>query len=64
MATCAETRVEGQSAFDYIYTFITNPDAYVVENFSDALMSENWSEIYSDEEIVDIIASLYTLTYE
>jgi len=56
-----ETRVEGQDAAEYIYTAITNPDDYVVDTFSADLMPENWTDIYSEEEIYDIIAYLWTL---
>ena len=57
----AETRVEGQSALDYIYTSITDPSAFVVPEFPDDLMPKNWQEIYNDDEIYDIIAYLLTL---
>lgn len=57
----AETRVEGQDAADYIFTSIVNPDDYVVDGFSADLMPENWTEIYSEDEIYDIIAYLWTL---
>jgi len=62
--TRAEIRVEGQNAVDYVFTSIVNPDAYVVDGFSADLMPENWSEIYSDEQIYDIIAYLWTLNSE
>ena len=58
----AETRVEGLNSFEYLYTSIVSPDAYLVETFPDDLMPENWAEIYTEEDILDIIAYLYTLT--
>jgi len=61
IGTRAATRVEGQNNIQYIYTSIMNPDAYVVEGFADDLMPENWAEIYTEEEIHDIIAYLLTL---
>ena len=61
VASRAETRVEGQSAIDYIYTSIVNPSEFVVPDFPDGLMPQNWAEVYSDDEIYDIIAYLLTL---
>ena len=60
----AETRVEGQSAVEYIYTSIVNPDAFIVPDYTADLMPENWVDIYSDEEIFDIIAYMLTLSDE
>lgn len=57
----ALTRVEGQSAAEYIYESITDPTAYLVEGFDAELMPQNWSEIYTDLEIFDIVAYLLTL---
>jgi len=57
----AETRVEGQSVLDYIYTSIVSPSEFVVEDFPDGLMPANWAEIYSEDEIYDIVAYLLTL---
>lgn len=61
IATRAETRVAGQSALDYIFTSITNPSDFVVPEYPDDLMPKVWSEIYSEDEIYDIIAYLLTL---
>ncbi len=57
----AATRVEGQNAIQYMYTSIVNPGAYIVEGFPDGLMPRNWMQIYSQQEINDIIAYLLTL---
>jgi hypothetical protein len=46
---------------EYIRTSIVNPGAYVVKTFSDGLMPQNWAEIYSEDEIDDLIAYLLTL---
>lgn len=61
VGTRAETRVAGQSGLQYLYTSITNPDAYIVDSFPDSLMPENWAEIYTTEDIRDIMAYLLTL---
>lgn len=57
----AEARVTGANAIQYLYTSIVSPDSYLVEGFPDTLMPENWAEIYSEEDIYDIIAYLLTL---
>ena len=61
IGTRAETRVDGQNAVAYIYTSIVSPDAYLVDGFSAELMPENWADIYTDEDIFDIIAYMLTL---
>lgn len=57
----AESRIEGLDTTEYIYQSITNPDVYIVEEFPGGLMPQNWADIYSDQEIYDIIAYLFTL---
>ena len=57
----ALTRVEGQSAAEYIYNSIVDPKAIVVEDYDPELMPDNWSEIYTNLEIFDIVAYLLTL---
>ncbi len=60
----AGSRVEGQSAAEYIYNSIIDTNAYIVEGFDENLMPANWAEIYSDLEIFDIVAYLLTLEGE
>ncbi|MDE2819323.1 MAG: c-type cytochrome [Chloroflexota bacterium] len=57
----ALNRVEGQSAAEYIYNSIVNPKEIVVEDYDPELMPDNWSEIYTNLEIFDIVAYLLTL---
>ncbi len=57
----AETRVPGESAYDYIHNSIVNPSAYVVEGFPDNLMPKIYAEIFTEQQINDIIAYLFTL---
>ena len=57
----AATRIEGMSAAEYIYQSIVDSKAYTVEGFDPELMPQNWSEIYSDLQIFDIVAYLMTL---
>jgi mono/diheme cytochrome c family protein len=51
----------GQNAVQYLYTSITDPGAYVVEGFIDRLMPRTYSEIFTPDEINDLIAYLLTL---
>lgn len=61
IGTRAQTRVDGQTDIEYLFISITNPGNFVVPDFPDTLMPKNWSEIYSEAEIYDIIAYLLTL---
>lgn len=61
ISTRAETRVPGESAYDYLHTSIVDPSAYVVEGFPDNLMPKIYGEIFTEEQINDLIAYLYTL---
>lgn len=61
ISTRAGSRVPGESAYDYIHTSIVNPGAYVVPDFPDGLMPQVFSQIYTEDQINDIIAYLYTL---
>lgn len=61
IGTRAEGRVDGLSAPDYILQSIIDPSAYVVADYPDQLMPQNWAEIYSESEIDDIVAYLLTL---
>jgi mono/diheme cytochrome c family protein len=55
----AATRVEGQSAEEYLHESIVDPSAYVVEGFSD-IMPKNYAELFSEAELVDLIAYILT----
>jgi cytochrome c2 len=61
ISTRAASRVPGESAYDYIHTSIVNPSAFVVPNFPDKLMPQVYKDIWTEEQINDIIAYLYTL---
>ena len=56
------TFIEGMDAYDYIHQSITDPGAYVVSGFPDNLMPRTYSDLFSAQDIEDIIAYLYTLT--
>ncbi len=57
----ATTRVEGQSAAQYIFNSIKHPGDYVVEGFANGLMPQNYAEIFTDDDIYNIVAYLLTL---
>lgn len=60
----AETRVEGESWAQYIYNSITMPNAYIVEAdppYPENLMPANYAELFSDQDIYNLIAYLATL---
>jgi mono/diheme cytochrome c family protein len=56
----AATRVEGQSAEEYIQLSILRPDEYIVEGFSD-LMPSNFGTTLSGEQLDALLAYLMTL---
>jgi mono/diheme cytochrome c family protein len=60
----AATRVEGQSALEYLHTSIVNPNAYIVEAdppYPPGLMPQIYEQLWTEEELNDIIAYLFTL---
>jgi len=57
----AASRVSGQSAYDYIHTSIINPGAFVVPDYPDGLMPKIYKDVWTEEQINDIIAYLFTL---
>ena len=57
----AAARVEGQSAPEYIQNSIRNPSLFVVAGFPDNLMPKVYGDIFTDEQINNLIAYLMTL---
>jgi len=60
VATRAETRVEGQSAEEYIQRSILRPDDYVVEGFKDVMVTNLAMEL-THEDMNALMAFLMTL---
>ncbi len=60
VATRAETRVEGQSAEEYITMSVLRPGDYVVEGFNNVMITNLAKEVTS-EEMNALIAFLMTL---
>jgi len=54
-------RVDGMSAEDYIRQSILEPNAFVVEGYVANLMPQTYGDIFSADEINDLIAYLMTL---
>ncbi len=64
LAERAATRVAGQSAIDYIHESIVNPQAYIVPGdpvYPENLMPQNYGEIFSEEDLNNLIAYLLSL---
>lgn len=57
----AETRVPGQTADEYLHNSILHPSDYVVEGYPDMLMPRNYGEIFTEQQINDLVAYLFTL---
>jgi cytochrome c2 len=53
--------VKGETAEQYIRNAIINPDAYIVEGFTPAVMLSNFAEALSKDEIEALVAYLMTL---
>lgn len=56
----AGTRVEGQSAREYAFYSIVEPDRYTVEGFGVGIMYNQYDENLSAQDIADLIAYLLT----
>jgi cytochrome c2 len=56
----AQARVAGLSAVEYLHQSIVSPSAYVVEGYAD-LMPKNWAQVFSENQITDLIAYLLSL---
>ena len=57
----AETRVEGQSAVEYLLNSIVNPGDFVVAGFDAGIEPRNYAQVFSEAALYDIIAYLLTL---
>jgi cytochrome c2 len=64
IANTAATRVEGESAEEYLYLSIVHPNDYLVEGYMAGVMLQNYGDTLSDQDIADIMAYLLTLQGE
>lgn len=64
IAQTAETRIEGQSAIEYIYNSIVHPNDYIVTAdppYPMSLMPQIYGDVLTEQELNDLIAYLLTL---
>ena len=61
IALKAGQRVQGQSAEDYLRASIVDPDAFLAEGFQDGLMSREYKQLLTPQEIEDLVAYMMTL---
>jgi cytochrome c2 len=57
----AGSRVEGQTAVEYLHNSIVNPNDYIVEGFAAGVMVQTFGDTLSEQQINDLIAYLLTL---
>lgn len=57
----ATERVPELSAEEYLRQSIVEPNAYIVEGFSEGLMYQNYGRELTDQQIADLVAFLLTL---
>ena len=57
----AAQNIPDQTPEEYIRTSIINPSAYVVSGFPDGLMPKTFSEIFTEQEINDLVSYVLSL---
>ncbi len=57
----AQEANDDQSAADYLYKAITNPDAQLTAGFEAGKMYQTYGDELTDQEIADLVAYLQTL---
>jgi mono/diheme cytochrome c family protein len=60
-ANLAATRVQGQSAEDYLRTSILDPNAYIVQGFPSGIMYQDFKDVLTNQQVNDLVAYLMTL---
>jgi hypothetical protein len=53
--------VPGQSAEEYLRISILDPDAHLAGNFQDGLMSREYPQALTDQQVNDLVAYMLTL---
>jgi cytochrome c2 len=61
IASRAASRVEGQTAEDYLYESILDPNKFLVEGYNPGAMQQNFASVLTSEEITHVLAYLLTL---
>lgn len=57
----AASRVAGESAEEYLRNAILHPDDYLVETFPAGLMPQTYADVFSEEDVNNLIAYLLSL---
>ncbi|HLF91624.1 MAG TPA: hypothetical protein VI451_21955, partial [Anaerolineales bacterium] len=57
----AATRKSDYSAEMYIYESIVSPNVYVVEGFQGGIMPQKFSEIFTQQDLANLVAYLMTI---
>jgi cytochrome c551/c552 len=61
IATRAGERKQGMSADAYLHESILNPNVFIVPDYPQGLMPQNYGQILSTQQINDLVAYLLTL---
>lgn len=61
LAARAGNYVEGQSAEEYLRESIVEPNAHLVEGFSEGVMPITYRDEFTDQQIEDLVAYMLTL---
>ncbi len=61
LAVTAAARVHGQKAADYLYTSITQPNAYIVPGYPPNVMVQTYGQTLAADELAAIVKYLLTL---
>lgn len=61
VAARAAARVEGQDAITYLRNSILHPNDYLVETYPENLMPQVYANLFSEQQVNDLIAYLLTL---
>jgi mono/diheme cytochrome c family protein len=54
----------GQTPQEYIYESIVNPNAYVVADYPEGLMPQVYADLWTEQELQDLVAYVMTLRSE
>jgi mono/diheme cytochrome c family protein len=61
IGSSAGKRVKGQTAKEYLYASIIDPNAYIVQGFPSGIMYPNFKDVLSGKQVNDLVAYLLTL---
>ena len=61
IAVRAGRTVPGQTAADYLRTSIVNPDAFLAGGYQDGMMSREYTQLFTPQQIDDLVAYMLSL---